>query len=66
MKKITTGTWVLDNAGNYHAPGSELTVGDDERDGCITADTAKQLADQDAVRARLAAAAEPAPAAPAA
>lgn len=65
MKKITTSTWVLDNAGNYHAPGTELIVADGET-GCIDADRARQLADQDAARARLAAVAEPAPDAPAA
>jgi hypothetical protein len=50
-KKIILPGWMLDNAGTYHAPGTEVTVDDDGSDGCITVAQADQLAQLDAQRA---------------
>jgi hypothetical protein len=43
MKKITVHGAVTDNAGDRHLAGSTLTVDDEARAGCITAERAAQL-----------------------
>jgi hypothetical protein len=43
MKKITVHGAVADNAGDRHPAGSTLTVDDEARAGCITAERAAQL-----------------------
>jgi hypothetical protein len=52
MKKITVAGWTLDNAGNYHPAGTELTIADGDDEGCIDADRAAALAKVEAARAK--------------
>jgi hypothetical protein len=43
MKAITLHGLAPDNAGSYHDAGATLTVSDDPKDGCITAERAEVL-----------------------
>lgn len=52
MKTIIVHGWVLDNEGNYHEPGSTLTVSAEERAGCIDAERAEQLVDDHSATAQ--------------